>query len=275
MQLTKHYITNYLDCFMKCSTYAQKVKEKNKLECLKTITLADLDYIEGLKNLLKQIKADYPSLPSNINWKATETQKYMPQQLKERIEDIKHNEQLKSKNNQYLLTFEDFYWNTWDYFYYSDYHGQITKEEFNPIIPIIDEFLSQYDKLNPSSNQNINKNDKFCLLVTKSHSTQIRIFNNIDNLANKINIKGVDYKLTPSQFKSIKQLIDKNLTNIINASKTQTPQYLNENGIDGFCKNMFVLSGQEFIYIDFAIADKEIKELGTNLISQLETIITG
>ncbi len=106
-------------------------------------------------------------------------------------------------------------------------------------------------------------------------STYINILNSFDNNENIVEINGSKYDLTKKHFKELKKLVEKNLNDLIKISKEQTQTYLNENGLDGYGKRVTILLGGMQIYVNFAVADKKVKDLGNLLLEKIEKVIIG
>ena len=123
-------------------------------------------------------------------------------------------------------------------------------------------------------------NDGFGLIIRKSGTiknsagTYIEIFNDFDNAKNIVEINGVKYNLTLTQFQDVKTLIEKYLPDIIKTSKEQTPDYLDENALEGYCENITVVWGGKQIFVDFAVMDEKTTKMGEDLISAVTKIFT-
>lgn len=115
----------------------------------------------------------------------------------------------------------------------------------------------------------MNTNNEFGLIIRAMPTMYINIMNTFDNNENVIEINGNKHNLTIQQFADLKNIIENNLTDLIKTSKEQTPSYLNENGLDGRGKNINIFIGGISIYVDFAVANNQTKELGSNLIDAI------
>ena len=116
---------------------------------------------------------------------------------------------------------------------------------------------------------------KFGLIIRKPKTTYINILNAFDYDENIVEINGNKYNLTKKQFVELKNLIDKNLKELLTISKEQTLCYLDENGLDGYAENITILLGGIQIFVNFAIADKKVKDYGNLLLEKIENIIVG
>ncbi len=121
----------------------------------------------------------------------------------------------------------------------------------------------------------MNINNEFGLIIRKPKTTYINILNAFDYDENIVEINGNKYNLTKKQFVELKNLIDKNLKELLTISKEQTPCYLDENGLDGYAENITILLGGIQIFVNFAIADKKVKDYGNLLLEKIENIIVG
>lgn len=119
----------------------------------------------------------------------------------------------------------------------------------------------------------MNINNEFGLIVRKPKTTYINILNAFDYNENIVEINGNKYDLTKKQFEELKILIDKNLKELLTISKEQTPNYLEENGLDGYAENITILLGGIQIFVNFAIADKKVKDYGNLLLEKIENIV--
>lgn len=123
-------------------------------------------------------------------------------------------------------------------------------------------------------------NDGFGLIIRKSGTiknsagTYLEIFNDFDNAKNIVEINGVKYNLTLTQFQDVKTLIEKYLPDIIKISKEQTPDYLDENALEGYCENITVIWEGKQIFVDFAVMDEKTTKMGEDLISAVTKIFT-
>ena len=124
-------------------------------------------------------------------------------------------------------------------------------------------------------------NNEFGLIIRKNEtikgtaSTYINILNSFDNNENIVEINGSKYDLTKKHIKELKKLVEKNLNDLIKISKEQTQTYLNKNGLDGYGKSVTILLGGMQIYVNFAVADKKVKDLGNLLLEKIEKVIIG
>lgn len=121
----------------------------------------------------------------------------------------------------------------------------------------------------------MNTNYEFNLTLRKGGTikdlpkTYINVLNTFNHNENIVEINGNKHDITENQFNELKNLVEKNLTKLINISKEQTQLYLNEFGLDGYASNLVVAIGGLSICINFAVADKKTKEFESKFIESI------
>lgn len=115
-------------------------------------------------------------------------------------------------------------------------------------------------------------NNNFELTIRSTPNIYINISNTFDNVENVIKINENKYNLTEQQFLNLKNLIEKNLCNLIEISNHQTESYLCEYAVDGYAKNINLVIGEISIYVNFAVNDNRTKKFGTNLIDSITNL---
>lgn len=114
-------IREYLNTEFKSTNYCKKIRNTNKPESLKTLSIADLDFIEILKEFYSQLKLNYNTFKSDENWVPSTRQQYLLDSLSNINKDISHKDKIKLTNNYIMHLYDDFYWQIWDYF--DDYNN--------------------------------------------------------------------------------------------------------------------------------------------------------
>ena len=145
MEFTRSKIREYLDAGFKNTNYYKKVRGTSELTTLKSMSILDLDFIDILKEFYAQLNLNYNSFKSNAEWAPSARQQFLLETMSTTIDDISHIDDTKLKNNHDLHLYDDLFCQIEDYFDdYNNSNDQISKEEINLIIPILENFLNNY-----------------------------------------------------------------------------------------------------------------------------------
>lgn len=118
----------------------------------------------------------------------------------------------------------------------------------------------------------MNNNNKFSLILRTSH-TYINISNSATNISNVVEIDKNPHNIDQSQYNSIQQVIENNFDPLVQISKEQTADYLDIYAVDGYVNNITILFDDTNIYVNFAVNDTKTKELGDQILDQINKII--
>ena len=118
----------------------------------------------------------------------------------------------------------------------------------------------------------MNNNNKFSLILRTSH-TYINISNSATNISNVVEIDKNSYDIDQNQYNSIQQVIKNNFDSLVQISKEQTADYLDIYALDGYVNNITILFDDTNIYVNFAVNDTKTKELGNQILKQINKII--
>ena len=116
------------------------------------------------------------------------------------------------------------------------------------------------------------ENSIFCLKI-KNNKTNITIVNYFDNKNNIIKIENESYKLDEKQLEAIIKYTEKNLIDLIKIAKEQTPDYLNENTVDGYGSELLISIGGLILKINKAVVFGKSGKLVSDFIEQIKKII--
>ena len=136
MKLNRSEIKKFMDEELKKSNYYSKTNElKDEFNIMNSMSLKDLDYLDILKVLLKEIKNNYDNLIEG-SWVASKRQEFLINNLNRTLNEIE-------SDNCDMQGYRDFYFNVWDYFDdYGNKNEDIAKEEMDPLILILDRFFN-------------------------------------------------------------------------------------------------------------------------------------
>lgn len=137
MKVKRSEIKEYLNSLFEKTNYAQNIRNSKSVE---NITIADLDFMEVLKDLYSKIVQSYDGFVSNKDWAISDRQKYLVDGIANISKDIYGIENLQLRHMQ---MYDDLYWQIYDYF--DDYGNQndvICREEVDMIIDLIKEILA-------------------------------------------------------------------------------------------------------------------------------------
>ncbi len=101
----------------------------------------------------------------------------------------------------------------------------------------------------------------------------IKIVDSQNNPETIIDISGTSYIISEETFSQIKQTTIKNLDNFAKIALTQTPTYLADNAIDGYCESICISIGGMSLQINGAVADKTIAKACSTFIETIYKII--
>jgi|GEM_PF-3038166 len=152
MEFVRSSIVKYLNDGMANSKYAKTIREmgdkttwaSKELEALKTMTYDDFDFIDVLKELFNQIKVNYSMFVSDPKWTPSNRQECLLGILDQVINSILHEDYGEKRHNYYLYNFQEFYWESYDYFHdYGNKNETLCKEEIDLIIPYFERFFDE------------------------------------------------------------------------------------------------------------------------------------
>lgn len=142
MELTRSKIRKYLDDEFGKTSYCKKVNGTMRFDILKTMSVADLDFIEVIDNFYLNLKESYSLFPTLPDWTKSDRQKFLVMNLNDMCDDLV-SEDIKKVNVRYLQTYVDIFWNIYDYFDdYGNKNETIYKEEVEGIFPIFEKFIN-------------------------------------------------------------------------------------------------------------------------------------
>lgn len=146
MEINRSNIKKLLNDGFTNSEYCKRVRHTNEFETLKTMTFADLDFLENLKTLFEQIKKEYNSFCYDKGWVPSKRQEALIEIISRISEEILNNND-KTNNAIFLHLFDDFYWQIYDYFEdYGNKKETIVKEEIDLIFSVVEEILIRFCK---------------------------------------------------------------------------------------------------------------------------------
>ena len=143
MDLTRNKIKDFLNNSFSSTQYFKKVRGTVELETLKEMTIADLDFVDTLHELLQHLSTNFDNFASNTNWQPSKRQLAVLDTLTTITEDILNNEEINLKNNLYLHLFDEYYWNVYDYIDdYNNPDNQIYQEELKLLLVLLKKLLT-------------------------------------------------------------------------------------------------------------------------------------
>ena len=144
IELKRSSIKKFMDEKYKTTKYYQKTKDKKQAFFVnEEMSLKDLDFIDILKGLFLNIKANYDGL-SLTKWVPSKRQEYLLESINSMIDDMVSN--AFPSNRYYIEEHSNFYWEVWDYFDdYNNVNEEISKEEMNSIMILLEKFFNYFD----------------------------------------------------------------------------------------------------------------------------------
>ena len=127
--MTRSEIKDYLNNSFEKTNYAQSIRKSKSVE---NITIADLDFIDILRDLYYKIIGNMNIFESNNMWTISNRQKHLIEEISNICNNISHIEKLKLIH---IHMYDDLYWQIYDYFDdYGNKNENICKEEIGLIV---------------------------------------------------------------------------------------------------------------------------------------------